>query len=178
MPSSSKSPWRRTPTWGKTGWKPSSFPLAGGRQPFWRVHRLRPEELDQAAALEAACFSHPWSRRTLEAELQNPTAVFYAACMGGRVAGYAGLHQVLDEGYIDNVAVFPAFRRRGVAGRLVGRLCAHARQEKLQFLTLEVRESNRGALALYQKWGFTQVGRRPRFYDDPQEDALLLTRYF
>ena len=128
--------------------------------------------------MEAACFSHPWSRRTLEAELQNPTAVFYAACMGGNLAGYVGVHLVVDEGYIDNVAVFPAWRRRGVATRLLGRLCAHARREKLQFLTLEVREGNLPAIAFYQKLGFAQVGRRPRFYDDPQEDALLLTRYF
>ena len=128
--------------------------------------------------MEAACFSHPWSRRTLEAELQNPTAVFYAACMGGNLAGYVGVHLVVDEGYIDNVAVFPAWRRRGVATRLLGRLCAHARRANLQFLTLEVREGNLPAIAFYQKLGFAQVGRRPRFYDDPQEDALLLTRYF
>ena len=98
--------------------------------------------------------------------------------MGGNLAGYVGVHLVVDEGYIDNVAVFPAWRRRGVATRLLGRLCAHARREKLQFLTLEVREGNLPAIAFYQKLGFAQVGRRPRFYDDPQEDALLLTRYF
>ena len=135
--------------------------------------------LGQIAQLEQACFSSPWSEEMLAQELYNDNASYVVAQgADGSVLGYAGLQVVLDEGYIDNVAVFPAFRRRGVAGRLVGRLCAHARQEKLQFLTLEVRESNRGALALYQKWGFTQVGRRPRFYDDPQEDALLLTRYF
>ena len=139
---------------------------------------MRPAELGQVAALEAACFSHPWSAAVLASELQNPTAIFYTACIGGHVVGYAGLHQVLDEGYIDNVAVFPAFRRRGIAKRLVGQLCAHGRREKLQFLTLEVREGNVAALGLYRSFGFTQVGCRPRFYDDPTEDALLLTRYF
>ena len=139
---------------------------------------MRREELPQVAQLEAACFSQPWSQRVLESELANPASVFYTACMGGQVAGYVGMQQVLDEGYIGNVAVFPAFRRQRIATRLLRGLFLHACREKLRFLTLEVREGNLPARAFYQGMGFQQVGRRPRFYEDPVEDALLLTRYF
>lgn len=95
----------------------------------------------------------------------------------GTVLGYAGLQAVLDEGYINNVAVAPAYRRRGVAGALIAALVRFG-EAKLSFLTLEVRASNAPAIALYEKYGFTQAGRRKNYYDDPREDALLLTRRF
>ena len=128
------------------------------------------------AALERACFSRPWSEGALEEELYNDTACFLVAeGEDGSVLGYAGLHVILDEGYIDNVAVDPAYRRQGVADALLDVFCRFG-AEKLAFLTLEVRASNAPAIALYEKHGFYTVGRRKDYYDDPKEDALLLTR--
>ena len=128
------------------------------------------------AALERACFSRPWSEGALEEELYNDTACFLVAeGEDGSVLGYAGLHVILDEGYIDNVAVDPAYRRQGVADALLDVFCRFG-AEKLAFLTLEVRESNAPAIALYEKHGFYTIGRRKDYYDDPKEDALLLTR--
>lgn len=128
------------------------------------------------AALERACFSRPWSEGALEEELYNDTACFLVAeGEDGSVLGYAGLHVILDEGYIDNVAVDPAYRRQGVADALLDVFCRFG-AEKLAFLTLEVRESNAPAIALYEKHGFYTVGRRKDYYDGPKEDALLLTR--
>ena len=128
------------------------------------------------AALERACFSRPWSEGALEEELYNDTACFLVAeGEDGSVLGYAGLHVILDEGYIDNVAVDPAYRRQGVADALLDVFCRFG-AEKLAFLTLEVRESNAPAIALYEKHGFYTEGRRKDYYDDPKEDALLLTR--
>ena len=128
------------------------------------------------AALERECFSRPWSEAALSEELYNDTACFLVAeGEDGTVLGYAGLHVILDEGYIDNVAVDPKYRRQGVADALLDVFCRFG-AEKLAFLTLEVRESNTPAIALYEKHGFYQVGRRKDYYDDPREDALLLTR--
>ena len=95
----------------------------------------------------------------------------------GEVLGYAGLHVVLDEGYIDNVAVRPSCRRQGIADRLLDVFCRFG-QAKLAFLTLEVRPSNTAAVALYEKHGFQEAGRRKDYYENPKEDALLLTRQF
>ena len=129
------------------------------------------------AEIERECFSQPWSERTLAAELKNPAAVFFVARSGGRVVGYAGMHRVLDEGYIANVAVTGAFRRRGAATALMRRLFRYARRERLGFLTLEVREGNLPARAFYEKLGFGEVGRRRNFYANPTEDAVLMTAF-
>ncbi|MBQ9852705.1 MAG: ribosomal protein S18-alanine N-acetyltransferase [Ruminiclostridium sp.] len=130
------------------------------------------------AELERLCFSTPWNEAMLEEELYNDTASFIVAeGEDGSVLGYAGLHVILDEGYIDNVAVRPSCRRMGIADRLLDVFIRFG-QANLAFLTLEVRPSNTPAVALYQKHGFQEVGRRPNYYDNPKEDALLLTREF
>ena len=114
----------------------------------------------------------------LAEELYNDTASFIVAeGEDGSVLGYAGLHVILDEGYIDNVAVRPDCRRQGIADRLLNVFCRFG-EEKLAFLTLEVRPSNEAAVALYQKHGFQEAGRRRDYYEAPKEDALLLTRQF
>ena len=134
--------------------------------------------LDEIAQLETVCFSHQWSRQALAEELQNPHAVFFAAVEEEAVLGYAGMHVVCGEGYIDNIAVFSHARRRGVGRRLLQALIDWMQQHEGIFLTLEVRPSNEAAAALYQSMGFKEAGRRRRFYQDPQEDALLLTLHF
>jgi ribosomal-protein-alanine N-acetyltransferase len=138
---------------------------------------MEPRHVADVVLIERACFSQPWSRRMLEGEIENPQAFYLVAEQDGALAGYAGMHGVLDEGYITNVATAPAFRRRGVAGALLTALIAHARTLSLAFLTLEVRVSNAPAVALYEKHGFVPVGVRRQYYRVPREDALLMTKY-
>lgn len=134
--------------------------------------------LESIAALERQCFSAPWSIPMLEEELFNPQASFLVAeGENGQVLGYAGLQVVLDEGYIANIAVAPQWRRQGLAGELLEVYCRFARAH-LAFLTLEVRASNEAAIALYVKHGFAQAGFRKNYYQDPKEDALIMTRTF
>ena len=92
--------------------------------------------------------------------------------------GYVGCQTVLDEGYITNVAVSPDFRRRGAARLLIAELIARAKEKGLAFVTLEVRESNAPAIALYAGVGFAPVGTRKNFYSNPAENALLMTINF
>lgn len=136
------------------------------------------EHIPQIAALERACFSHPWSEAMLQNELWNDSAVIIAAVSeSGTVLGYAGLQTVLDEGYINNVAVDEAYRRQGVADELIAAFVRFG-MAKLAFLTLEVRASNTPAISLYAKHGFVEAGRRKNYYDDPKEDAILMTLEF
>ena len=116
----------------------------------------------------------------LAEELENQCAAFLVAQDGdtGKVVGYAGLLVVADEGYITNVAVFPEYRRRGVAAQLLSVFENFARGNHLAFLTLEVRPSNTAAIALYESFGFRQAGRRKNYYDLPKEDALILTKTY
>lgn len=138
---------------------------------------LREEHILEVARLEAVCFSSPRPEEALRAELTNDTAVFFVALCENKAAGYAGMHCILDECYIDNVAVFPAYRRQGIAGALLDALEDYARAHGASFLTLEVRASNMPAIRLYRGKGYQEVGARPNYYDKPREDALLLTKY-
>lgn len=138
---------------------------------------LREEHILEIARLEAVCFSSPRPEEALRAELTNDTAVFFVALCENKAAGYAGMHCILDECYIDNVAVFPAYRRQGIAGALLDALEDYARAHGASFLTLEVRVSNMPAIRLYRGKGYQEVGARPNYYNKPREDALLLTKY-
>ena len=145
-----------------------------------KIVPMNEEHLEELERLEKLCFSRPWSRRMLAEELENQCAAFLVAEDGvsGKVLGYAGLLVMADEGYITNVAVFPEYRRSGVAAKLIEVFENFARGNRLAFLTLEVRPSNAAAIALYRRFGFQEVGRRKNYYDLPKEDALILTRYF
>ena len=144
-----------------------------------RIVPMGSDHLDEVAELERICFSRPWSRNMLAEELDNALSAFLVALDdSGRVVGYAGLHVVLDEGYIANVAVLPECRRQGVAGKLLQVFLDFAQANRLAFLTLEVRASNYDAIALYGSRGFRSVGRRKNYYEHPREDALIMTREF
>ena len=144
-----------------------------------RIVPMNADHLEELERLERICFSRPWSKRMLGEELENQCAAFLVAeDENGTVLGYAGLLVMLDEGYITNVAVFPEYRRLGVAAKIIDVYMNFAAANDLAFLTLEVRPSNEAAIALYRRFGFEEVGRRKNYYDLPKEDALILTRYF
>ena len=145
-----------------------------------KIVPMTADHLEELEKLERICFSRPWSRKMLAEELENQCAAFLVAedSVSGRVLGYAGLMVVADEGYITNVAVFPEYRRQGIAAQILQVFLQFAAANHLAFLTLEVRPSNAAAIALYQGFGFEEVGRRKNYYDLPKEDALILTKYF
>lgn len=134
--------------------------------------------LKELCELEQICFTEPWTEAGLAAELDEKTAVFLVAERGGETAGYAGMHCVCGECYVDNIAVFPNFRRGGVGRALTEALIARARVKNAEFFSLEVRPSNTEAVALYQSLGLREAGRRKNFYRSPPEDALIFTLYF
>ena len=141
---------------------------------------MNADHLEELEKLERICFSRPWSKKMLAEELENQCAAFLVAeePLTHKVVGYAGLMVMADEGYITNVAVFPEYRRRGIAAQIIKVFCDFAQGNHLAFLTLEVRPSNAAAISLYNSFGFEEVGRRKNYYDLPREDALILTRNF
>ena len=145
---------------------------------YYEIVPMDRSHISQIAQLERECFSTPWTEAMLEEELFNPQASFIVAeDEEGGVLGYAGLHVVLDEGYIDNVAVEPDARRHGVASALLDVFCRFG-AANLAFLSLEVRASNAPAIGLYEKYGFRRAGLRPGYYQTPREDAVIMTREF
>ena len=144
-----------------------------------RIVPMTADHLGEVAELERLCFSVPWSRNMLAEELDNAlSAMLVALDDQGRVAGYAGLQVILDEGYITNVAVRPDCRRQGVAGQILQVFLDFAQAQGLAFLTLEVRASNQAAILLYGSRGFRGMGRRKNYYEHPREDAIIMTKEF
>lgn len=130
----------------------------------------------QIAELERVCFSAPWSENAIRGELSNPLSLWIVAVDGQKVAGYVGSQSVLGEADMMNLAVAPAFRRKGIGAQLVRCLIERLRDNGVTSLTLEVRASNDAAHSLYTNIGFCQVGRRPNYYSNPKEDALILRK--
>ena len=133
--------------------------------------------LDDVYIIETECFSHPWSRQSLEEELNNETSLFLVAKEGNEVIGYIGMSIVIDEGYIFNVAVRESYRNKGVATALINELVTYGKKNNFSFITLEVRESNLPAISLYSKFGFIKAGERKDYYSNPKENAILMTKY-
>lgn len=137
---------------------------------------MESRHVPQVAALEKMCFSDPWSENSVASELENPLSRWLVAVEGEQVLGYVGSQTVLDESDMMNLAVDPAFRRRGIARALVLALIEQLRKMGSRQLTLEVRASNESAQALYAQLGFESVGRRKNYYFNPREDALILRK--
>ena len=145
---------------------------------YYEIVPMDRSHIPQILTLEQACFSTPWTETMLTDALFDPQASFIVAeDEEGNVLGYVGLHVVVDEGYIDNIAVEPDARRHGVASALLDVYCRFG-GANLAFLTLEVRSSNAPAIALYEKHGFQRAGLRPGYYQHPREDAVIMTREF
>lgn len=131
------------------------------------------------AVLTARSIPTAWSEASLTAELADPNARSIVANVAGAGApqgpvGYLLAHRIVDELHVLLLAVEPAWRRRGIASALVGQALAEARRAGLRAALLEVRAGNEAACALYRGFGFREVGRRRRYYEDG-EDAVLLT---
>ena len=140
------------------------------------IVRLNKSHVDEVAALERECFSFPWSENSIRSELTNELSLWLVAVEENRVLGYVGSQTVLGESDMLNLAVRSDCRRRGIGKALVEALCAALQAENAVCLTLEVRASNEAAKALYAALGFIPVGRRPRYYTRPTEDAELFRK--
>lgn len=143
------------------------------------------EHIKAVAQIEKECFCHPWSENAFYEELENPMSLTVVAVHTNDisgvpnddgVAGFVNVRIVNDEVYINNIAVSKPFRRMGYAKGLLLSLEENVKNKNASFITLEVRESNSPAISLYTSLGYKTVGQRKRFYRDPVETAVLMTK--
>lgn len=136
--------------------------------------RLCEDMLDGVAELERLCFSQPWSKNSLELLTKDGIGVGMVCSCDGMVCAYGGMICAVDEGQITNIATHPNYRRRGYGRAVTEALIKYAKNNGLDSISLEVRESNAAAIAMYTSLGFKLEGRRKDFYTKPTENALIM----
>lgn len=145
---------------------------------IFNIAEMTREHTKKLAELEKVCFSTPWSESGLNEEIENSQSHFIVAENESDILGYIGVQEIWGEAYITNIAVFPKYRRQGVAQMLLQRAIDGAKSRDCVFITLEVRKSNLNAIALYNKFDFKNVGERKNFYTNPTENAIIMTKNF
>ncbi|MEP7081656.1 MAG: ribosomal protein S18-alanine N-acetyltransferase [Chloroflexota bacterium] len=134
------------------------------------------EDVDAAHEIERLSFATPWPAYAFEQELRgNRLARYLVARAGDEFVGFAGMWMMVDDAHITTISVHPEWRRRGVGRQLLLDLTELAISVGARRMTLEVRAGNAGAHSLYREFGFDVVGRRPGYYSDDGEDALVMT---
>jgi ribosomal-protein-alanine N-acetyltransferase len=137
-----------------------------------RLRRLTYSDLPSVLAIERRSFQTPWSLAMFVLELSKPSGICLAAARDDRLIGYLVCSRYADVWHLMNIAVHPEARREGIARNLLERLFDEAGADARY--TLEVRTSNHGAIAMYERFGFRRAGHRRRYYHDNGEDALIM----
>ena len=142
-----------------------------------RIHpeKLTADALEGVAELEKLCFAEPWSAKSLELLTNDGIGVGMVCRKEGIVCAYGGMLVAVDEGQITNIATHPDFRRMGYGNAVVEALIKYAKNNRLDSISLEVRESNAAAIKLYTEHGFKVDGKRKDFYTKPTESAVLMS---
>ena len=139
------------------------------------IRQILDTEIAAVARMEGEIFPLGATENMLRTMLTGGSGAVLGAFREGELLGYAWFQSVMDEGYVGNVAVAEPYRRAGIGRALTEAMLALGRERGLAFLTLEVRESNRPARALYEQCGFRAVAVRKNYYEKPREDAVLMT---
>lgn len=138
------------------------------------IRELKPEDIQPLSEIEARAFTMPWSAAAFERLIEDRNSRYLVAEIDGQVVGCCGVTNVSGDGEIDNVVVDEPYRNRGIATALLQETLRRGYAMGVEAFTLEVRVSNAPAIHIYEKAGFVSAGIRPRFYEKPVEDALIL----
>lgn len=145
---------------------------------MFKIKPMKIEHVDEAYEIEKNSFATPWSKKELENEItQNKMAIYVVALLDNEVVGYGGMWHVITEGHITNVAIKENYRKMGVGDLIVKNLIKIAIKKEMIGLTLEVRVGNIAAQKLYKNNGFVEEGFRKNYYEDTNEDAIIMWKY-
>lgn len=141
----------------------------------WTIREMQLQDVEQVTALEESCFSMPWKKQDFIDILSNDNRIYVVAVEKDEILGGCMLTDIVGEGDISNVAVWEELRGQGIATALLHEILRIGTQQRgIKEYTLEVRQSNVAAIALYEKVGFVSEGIRPNFYDKPKEHAVIM----
>lgn len=141
------------------------------------VREMTLNDLDSVLDIENISFTTPWTRESFEKEIKNNQLAKYLVIeYDNRIIGYGGMWFIIDEAHITNIAIQREFRNKKLGSFLVRAMIEYAEGLGIHRMTLEVRESNIPARRLYEKLGFSPCGKRPKYYQDNNEDAIIMWR--
>lgn len=143
-----------------------------------KIRLMKAADLDFVVKLESDIFPDPWSRSMFEEQLNGENWGGFVAEYEGEIVGYACYYIAVTEGHLTNIATRPEFRRKSVAKQLLDNILRVGLENECEFMLLEVRPSNTEAITFYKKYGFDLLYRRPDYYHNPVEDALVMVRYY
>lgn len=138
------------------------------------IREMKADDVEIVSKIESEVFSMPWSAKDFLEMVEADYAYYYVAEVDGKIAGCCGIRNIAGEGEITNVVVAPAYRKKGIALKMMEYMLKRAIEVGIGDCTLEVRVSNQPAIRLYERLGFKGEGVRPHFYDKPDEDALIM----
>lgn len=141
-----------------------------------KIKPMQKSDLDDVILLEEKAYGeHHWSKDSFASELSNELAKYYSAFNEeGKLIGYAGCWQILEETHVTTIAVLPEYRRKYLGEALLVTLLNQCYKDMIKYITLEVRVGNKAAISLYEKYGFKSLGVRKGYYQDNNEDALIM----
>ncbi len=141
-----------------------------------KIRRMTLDDIETVVAIEARAYGeHHWSDRSFYNEITNDLAHYFCAVdESGQIIGYSGCWYIFEETHITTLAVAPEHRRKSIGEALLVNIINDCRANKMKYITLEVRVSNTAAIKLYEKYAFTSLGERKNYYQDNNEDALVM----
>jgi ribosomal-protein-alanine N-acetyltransferase len=140
------------------------------------IERMTEEDVEEVAGLERLCFSDPWSKESFREETKHRFSLPLVVKSGQKVVGYTCLWHIYDQMEIANFAVSPDFRRKGIGRKMMERVLEEAKRMNCTNVILSVRESNLPAIRLYGDYGFVEIHRRIKYYQHPNEDAIIMVK--
>ena len=140
-----------------------------------KIKPMTKDDIDSVIVIEELAYgNHHWSKESFLSELSNELAKYYCAFNENKLIAYCGFWQILEEAHITNISVNPEYRRNHIGETLLKTIIDECYKNMVKFITLEVRVSNTPAICLYEKYGFKSLGTRKGYYQDNNEDALIM----
>jgi len=141
----------------------------------FEIREMTHNDIDDILQIEEMCYgAHHWSRESFITELNNPISTYRCALYDNKCIGYMGIWKIMDEAHVTNLSVHPEYQNKKIAHKLLLASIEECYKEKIKYITLEVRVSNEKAIHLYEKFGFKSLGVRKKYYQDNNEDALIM----
>jgi len=140
------------------------------------IRPMEKDDLKLLVKLEEKIFTDPWPEVAFREGLKDPNHHFLVGEIEGEIVGYAAYYIELGEGRLTNIAVVPEFRRKTVAKKILDYILSIVKKAKCKYIFLDVRPTNKAAIDLYAKYGFHEAYRRPEYYQNPTEDAIVMVK--